>query len=119
MDAIQFVTPEFLLTTAGQILAVTSLVAITRWLLGDKVKTVYYAVIWAVVMTLIVAFWARLPVDVQTGVVAVLNAVLLVLGAYGGNKAVVWAKQKRQPGEFTAREMLEKPQERIAFSDWA
>lgn len=123
MESIEFLTPEFLMTTAGQILAVTALVALTRWLIGDKIKTVYYAVIWAVTITMIVAFWARLPVDAQTAVVAVLNAVLLVLGAYGVNKGVVWGKNKRQPDEEVSRSALSDMDEaytakRKAFSNW-
>lgn len=120
MDNIQFITPEFLMTVAGQILAVTALVAITRWLIGDRLKTIYYAVAWAILITLLVAFWAKLPADAQTAIVAVLNAVLLVLGAYGGNKAVVWAKEKRQGDtpEAAAKGAADDSAQRVAFSDW-
>lgn len=100
-----FITGDMITSVAVQIALVVALVAITRKIVGDRVKTIYYAIAWALLITLVSAFYAQFPINVQTAVIAVANSVLLVAGAFAGNELAVWGKGKLPAGEPTEREV--------------
>lgn len=81
-------TPEFLLTWAGQVLAVTLLVAFLRKAFKDRVPTLWFALGAGLVVFLPVAFWAKLPADAQTAIITVLNVLTVVSMSFLGNEAI-------------------------------
>lgn len=94
---IPLITPESLVTLGVQAIAVAAVIAVVRQLVPDTVKTIWIATPVTLAVVLLAAFLADMPAQVQTAIVAILQAAVLLAAAYGANAGLGAVENRLHP----------------------